>query len=216
MICHIHPFTAQYGIYYKQFHIANMTRQLSVQKKHYTLSERIKSAVFFYHDDMNQSSSGLIEKDYLQPQAYSSTESRKNQTESIHFDWAKHVAHASKNGKSADVKLHQDVQDVMSGQIQIRENIFNKKPLSFDLVKSNKMQTYTFKQGKTVQLKTKLGALKTIILTRHDGPRLTTFWLAPKYQYLIVQSRQTRDGKLQAEARIHSLTESKKICVFKS
>lgn len=212
--CPIPAYVAQYQIEAYGFNVGTNTRTLEKHGDKYKLTVDAKSSLLFYKDEIIQTSSGTVTPKWLVPVHYTSWRMHKDQRSDIKYDWAKSIAHAMKNGETKMVPIKPGTQDFTSGQLTVRKLLLdNTKPIEFDLVKSNKLQTYHFTVIGHPVIKTKIGIVKTIELERLDGPRVTHFWLAPEYGYLLVKSNQRRDGKMQAELFIKNYRPGKE-CVF--
>ena len=61
----------------------------------------------------------------------------------------------------------------------------------------NEINVYHMLRQENTDLKTPAGNYETVVIARRDPhkDRVTTFWLAPKLDYLPVQMQQTEPGK---------------------
>ena len=208
-------YTATYSIQAYGINLGQSVQNFKIFKNNYIFSIETNTSALFYSDHMTQTSSGFIDKNNnLLPNKYNSHRDHKDQNESINFDWDKNLA-SSETSKINNKKLEQDdkslkigpeispgLGDVLSIQIALRQKLLNyfsnldnpiKKSFKFDLIKSNKIQTYDFEIIQHEKLKTILGDLDTLKIERvssGDGTKLDIYWLAPSVQYLLVQSEQ--------------------------
>ena len=116
----------------------------------------------------------------------------------IRFDWSKDLAYSSKGASHQTVPLTAGICDRLLAQLAMSLDTLQGKPENdYSVLDHDKVQTYRFMRTGNASVNTPAGKYDTVEMTRHDDSknRVTTFWLAPKLDYLPVQIRQTEPGK---------------------
>ena len=100
--------------------------------------------------------------------------------------------------------IEQGVQDKLSYQFELRNQLVEAREkgedypeLSYKIADGGHLKVYSFKIVGEERVRTPLGVFNTVKATRTDGnpDRVTDFWLAPQYDYLLVKFEQTEpDG----------------------
>ena len=88
--------------------------------------------------------------------------------------------------------------DRLLAQLAMSLDTLQGKPENdYSVLDHDKVQTYRFTRTGNASVNTPAGKYDTVEMTRHDDSknRVTTFWLAPKLDYLPVRIRQTEPGK---------------------
>ncbi len=231
-------YTATYSISAYGLSLGQSTQSFKIFNKNYIFSIDTQASALFYSDSMVQTSQGFLnltnQNNFLIPEKFNSYRDRKNQNESIIFDWNKNTAHSETsrvNNKNfsqedQDINLSPGVGDVLSIQMDLRAALFNyfknldinniknlnNLSFKFTLIKSNKLQVYNFKILGLEKLKLKnnltpdsaaLSTLKIERLSSADGSKIDFYWLAPSYNYLLVQSEQAEKNLQNPKAPLN-------------
>ncbi len=220
--CQLPAYAATYDVNAYGLNVGTTLQKLMISPDQtYKIILDSQSTIALYQDHILQMSTGEIINSQLVPRLFDSHQDHKNKNERIDFDWKNHVAHSDKSDQdkeeSKDLVLHPGTGDLLSTQILLRQLLIknpDQKKLSYELIKSNKFQTYQFTVVGTelTVLKTVLGDIKTIQLERTEGPRVDDYWLAPNYGYLLVKSTQTKNGALQVTLVLKTY-QAEKICL---
>ncbi|MGA9852636.1 MAG: DUF3108 domain-containing protein [Gammaproteobacteria bacterium] len=136
----------------------------------------------------------------LQPLLYSyiRSDNGNDQSETIQFDWNKGVAYSTNGGKPRMLPLKAGTYDRLLAQLAISMNLEAGKTVEdYPVLDHNKINIYHMQQQGSTTLKTPAGEYEVIEIARKalKKDRVTTFWLAPKLDYLPVQMQQTETGK---------------------
>jgi len=127
----------------------------------------------------------------------------------VTFNWQKKQASSQDNNKSSVINLPDNALDRLSYQLQLRADIkAHKKNLSYQIIDKGKLKTYTFHILGSEKLKTPLGTINTVKVEKEhkaNDTRVSTFWLAQDWDYLLVKFRQNENGK-QYEINIKEAT----------
>lgn len=193
------PYTAVYSTIWKK----GIT--LKVQGKQ-TLTKQANNTWHFaftadnFFASLNEQSTFAVKNHQIIPlhYQYESSVVGKKRTAELTFDWANNQVRNNVKNKPWSLKIDPNTVDKLSVQLQLREDIKEgKKVLSYAIADGGYTKTWSFKRLNTEQIDTKLGKLNAVkvIRTDDDDPKKhTTFWFAPKYDYLLVKLLHTDDG----------------------
>ena len=150
--------------------------------------------------------------DTVQPQKYfyKRTGLGKNREAELTFDWdSKKVINDVQN-QSWRMDINQNVQDKLSYQVQLQKDLIaGRENLVYSIADGGELKEYRFEIVARERLKTPIGAVDTVkvMRSRDDDDRVTYAWLAPKWNYLLIQLEQIEDGDSHSitinEARIN-------------
>ena len=130
--------------------------------------------------------------------SYTHTGGGDHKPQSIRFDWNKNLAHSSNGNQHKTLSLKPGTCDRMLAQLLISLDAADGRLNNdFAVLDHGEMQTYRLHEVRKTKLNTSGGEFDTVEVARKDEKknRTTTFWLAPKLDYLPVQMRQTEPGK---------------------
>ncbi len=129
---------------------------------------------------------------------YEHTGNDKDKRENIRFDWDKGVAHSNEGGKQHALPLTAGTYDRLLAQLAVSVDLEAGQTVGeYRVLDHNEISIYHMQPQGNTDLKTPAGKYEVIKLARKDPKknRVTTFWLAPKLDYLPVQMQQTEPGK---------------------
>lgn len=116
------------------------------------------------------------------------------------FDWSNNTASNPKANTPWAIVIQPNTLDKLNYQLQLRADIkAGKKDLSYQVVDNAKIKTYVFKVVANEKINTPVGVVDTVKVERIRKPgddRQTTFWLAKKWDYLLVKFKQIEKGKV--------------------
>ncbi|WP_394261610.1 DUF3108 domain-containing protein [Moraxella boevrei] len=119
-------------------------------------------------------------------------------TEMLSFNPAQKQYISNYKGKNTTVKMLTTAYDDLSLEMQIREDLkANKFRGSYNTADRDKVETVKFTKSATTKISVPAGTFDAVRVDRvhDDKSRQTSFWLAPKLDYLPVKVVQTNDGK---------------------
>jgi len=122
----------------------------------------------------------------------------KDKKENIRFDWDKDVAHSNEGGKQHTLPLTAGTYDRLLAQLAVSVDLEAGQTVGeYRVLDHNEINIYHMQPQGNTDLKTPAGEYEVIEIARKDPKknRVTTFWLAPKLDYLPVQMQQTEPGK---------------------
>lgn len=199
------PFRAVYNASYKGFPIgATGIRELKkTADGQYLLTARAHN---FLGAIDQQTTFTLDKNDRIVPVEYQyhRTGIGPNRTTVLKFDWHNKRVTDGDTAKPWDLLLNPGTQDDLSYQLMLRNDLTrawrqgeDSPKLTYDIADDGQLKEYSFAvEGKAI-VKTPIGEFKTVKATRTDGNpnRVTNFWLAPAYNFMLIKFEQTEpDG----------------------
>jgi len=209
----VKPCEASYEVSMKGISAGTVVRTLKIDKQqHYQFTSLTESSLAFINLKIFEASQGIWTQGGPQPHLYQyhyRVFSKKSDIIS-RFNWHKMIANTIKNGKrNYAVHIPNDAQDKISFQLALRHSLLNHaKNFVYKIVDKDDVNTYIFKKIDTETLKTPMGKIETIKMQRTNAKKddeVFTFWLAPKYDYLLIKVTVTEDNHLVAEGKIKKL-----------
>lgn len=168
---------------------------------HYVLSStaEAKGLLSLALSDLNQKSTGHVTAQGLRPDIFTyqyGSNSKKAQKAS--FDWAGKTLTMEVGERKQSVPLEEGTQDLLSFVYQF---MFTPPLEQFQLSITNgkKMKLYRYLFDGEEEIKTKLGTLRALHISKSSGKdeEKTEMWLAEDYHYLPIKIRKTdNDGKV--------------------
>lgn len=185
----ITPYTASYAFNLDNKASGTATRQLSKQGNSwlYNFSARVpllatasEKSTFTFDNQQVTSQKYVREYKILV----------HNQILTLNFDNANKVVNVKKNKDARQYALQPNTLDDLNAEIQIREDLKNGKLKSSYLIANQKdIDPRTFVNAGQVKVSTPAGSYDAIkVIIKHPkNDKQTTFWLAPKLDYLPVK-----------------------------
>ncbi|WP_189416229.1 DUF3108 domain-containing protein [Cellvibrio zantedeschiae] len=128
---------------------------------------------------------------------YKRTGVGKNKEQILNFDWAKNEVINTKNDARMALDASKKIQDSLSYQLQLRQDLMaKKKNLSYLITNAKKNKEYKFEIVGDEVLDTPLGKVNTVKIKRvqTSDERETYAWFAKDFQYLLVRLQQEENG----------------------
>ena len=119
-------------------------------------------------------------------------------TTTLNFNNAKKQLVTNYKGQNKVIALPQPAYDDLSLEIQIREDLkAGKFRGNYYMADRNTVEAVTFKKSAVTRITVPAGTFDVVRIDRvhDDKDRQTSFWLAPKLDYLPVKVVQNNDGK---------------------
>jgi hypothetical protein len=157
-------------------------------------------AALFFSDVITEISHFTVTDGRLQPLLYSYTHTGNDhdQSQSIRFDWNRNIAYIADGNNHHAVPIKKGTYDRALAQLALSVDMeAGHLQETYHVLDHGKLHGYPMKHAGKAQLKTPAGTYDTVKIARADTQkgRVTTFWLAPKLEYLPVQMQQTEPGK---------------------
>ena len=121
----------------------------------------------------------------------------KNRDDALKIDWLKQSVVYPKDQSSWQFNATQKIQDNLSYQLQLRQDLINgKKTLVYPLIDKKAIKDYKFEIVGEEELETPLGKVKTLKVKRAqtNDNRETFAWFAKDFQYMLVRLQQEENG----------------------
>jgi hypothetical protein len=121
----------------------------------------------------------------------------KDRTAELSFDWKNKSVTNNVQKTSWQMDIAQKVQDKLSYQIQMQQDLLNgKKEFAYQIADGGRLKEYKFATVGEELLDTPLGKVNTIKVkrSRENDERVTYAWLAKDWNYLLVRLQQEEKG----------------------
>lgn len=169
----------------------------------YTYKSLTKSAglaALFLNDVISETSHFKVTDGKLHPlqYTYEHTAKDKDDKETIQFDWAKGIAYTEEDGKQKSLPIKAGIYDRLLAQLAISMDLQTGLDVEdYPVLGHGEINVYHMLRQDNTDLKTPAGNYETVVIARRapHKERVTTFWLAPKLDYLLVQMEQTEPEK---------------------
>jgi len=189
------PFRAVYQADYKGLPVSAIgIRELSqVKGNKYLFTSSAKS---FFTSITEQSlfhwRDGIVPIEYQ----YNRKGVGKNREDRLTFNWQKNTA----SFDETEYNIAPGTLDKLLYQVQMREDLMAAKKevwpvMHYQIADRNRLREYEFEITGEEIIETPIGKFNTVRATRirRDSDRITTFWMAPEYDFLLVRLKQIKD-----------------------
>lgn len=211
----ITPFKMRYRVLRDGWHLGNATFTLKPAEDGTWLFQSKASASglasLFLHSTFGERSHFTLHDHQLQPLSYTYTDSGSpSHNETINFNWTTGQALDTKGNQTKRIKLAPGILDRLTLQLALSRQLAAGLPLRpvWAAINGGKLKHYHLaRKGKDV-LATPAGDFDTVIVVRGvpGAKRTTTFWFAPKYEWLPVKMQQRQTGKATVTFVLSKLT----------
>lgn len=204
-----HAFQATYSVANSGLTVGETKSSLSYQGTGYTFQKNTKAngvAALISGDSLTERSMGLKQGDKLQTQQYlyQHKSRRKAKHDQYQFTSATEV-----NGKfdqtAYTLKVPKDTIDPALIELRLMEDVAANRPLKYSITERGKLKTYQFQRLGKETITTPLGqyACEKVQMSRDNGERQTTLWLAPELGYAPAQIQHNEKGNLTTAQLTH-------------
>ena len=205
------PFSAHYTADWKSINVGTsdlvLTPDTTPGNYLYTWTMTARGVFrLVYANDVIQKSWLSLNADHVRPEKYRAEDGTS--TVSIDFDWTAGHARGDSEKKPVNLKLSEGVQDVMSIQVEVMQDLKNGSlPKTFRILDKNEIKDFIYTQEGTARIRTALGELDTVIVSsrRAGGDRILRMWFAPSLGYIPVLAERSRAGKIEFTLKIKTL-----------
>lgn len=208
------PFQARYEVYASGFSIGEAVIALSVASPNtYQMSSDVQPnglVALLASSRIHEQASGEIRNGVIRPIQYERRldTGRKSHHMQLHFDWSAGQIQARYNAEQATLPLSSGVVDPLSLQLMVMGDLKRGQiPDQYRLVDKTEIKTYQIRNQGEETLDTPLGSLRTVRINQYTPgkTRMTTFWVAPERQYLLVRIAQEKNGKEEVRMEIRAI-----------
>ncbi|MGS2723098.1 DUF3108 domain-containing protein [Porticoccus sp. GXU_MW_L64] len=193
----LEPFTANYGAKYKGMHLKAIRTLEPLENGHYRISSHARHLFF---GGIKESSEFALQGNRIKPTNYQMKRKilGSGRTETAAFDWVNNQVTSIYKGDASELTLAGNELDWLGYQLQISLDLMaGKTELHYRIVRRGQTKDYYFQVVGEETIDTPMGEINTVKLERVKDPnkRQTTFWMAPKYNYLLAKfHRVENDG----------------------
>ena len=194
-------FNASYIVSKSGVTLGNMNATLSYNGNSYSYQKLSKAnglAAMLSGDTLTERSSGTKQGETLSSQHYfqQHKNKRKNRTE----DFSLSAGHVSGNfdGRAYQFNVPANTLDPALMELRLMDDLAAGKPLNYKVVDKGELRSYQFRKLGNETVNTAAGnyACEKVQVSRNNGERQTTLWLAPALNYAIVQVVHNEEGSL--------------------
>ncbi len=177
-----------------------LTRNKDGTYTYKSITQATGLAALFFSDVITETSRFKVSDGNLQSLEYSydHTGNTKDKKETIRFNWDKGKAYSDDRGEQRILPIKAGTYDRLLAQLAISMDLEAGKTVGdYPVLDHNEITVYHMHRQGSTTLKTPAGEYEVIEIARKvpKKNRVTTFWLAPKLDYLPVQMKQTETGK---------------------
>ncbi len=200
-------FQAAYTVVKSGLTLGEMQSNLNYTATSYTFLKQTKAnglAALISGDTLTERSTGLKQGPQLRPQEYlyQHKNRRKNKLDQFQF-----TAPTQVSGRYQDdnytLTVPNGTLDPALLELRLMEDVAANRPLNYNVTEKGKVKNYRFQRLGQEQVNAPFGQYlcEKIQMTRDNGERQTTLWLAPELGYVPVQIRHNEEGDI-IEARM--------------
>ncbi len=191
------PFSATYSFSIENKYNGTATRKLLQNGNQWLYQVNANSAGFA---SASQNTAFQYQKGVVLPISSTTKYSifGAGRTTNLTFNHAKKQLTSSYKGETKTINMPTTALDDLSLEIQIREDLkANKFRNNYVMADRNKVENVPFTKSTATKITVPAGTFDVVRIDRvHDDKnRKTSFWLAPKLDYLPVKVVQNNDGK---------------------
>lgn len=150
---------------------------------------------------LNESSIFYVEDHQIIPTKYEYQSSAlgKKRSAILTFDWENNLVQNDVKDKPWNLSINPKTLDKLSIQLQVRQDLkMGKNDFDYQIADGGYIKNWRFKRDKMETINTKLGRVSAIKIIRTDNlekGKKTSFWFAPKFDYLLVKLEHKEDGE---------------------
>ncbi|HPY40782.1 MAG TPA: DUF3108 domain-containing protein [Thiolinea sp.] len=200
-------YQATYSVSNSGLTVGETNASLSYNGSAYVFQKLTKAngmAALISGDTLTERSSGNKQGNQLQPQQYlyQHKSRRKAKLDQYNFTSATDVK-GSLDNTPYMLKVPNGTIDPLLAELRLMEDVAANRPLKYNITERGKLKTYQFQRLGKETITTSLGkyACEKVQMTRDDGERQTTLWLAPELGYAPAQIQHNEKGNI-TEAQI--------------
>lgn len=201
----IPDFSANYSVKLNGIQAGELKRTLETDEtglRHFSSVSQAKGVFSFFKPDViEETSLWKIHDNTVQPQFYRylRTGGKKEKRLEMKFDWPDMTVQIDDQEHPWQLHLEPNTLDKLVYQISLMRDLAKQKGdhINYRIADGGKLKTYQIRILGQERIKTPLGEIDAVKLTRHrdkDNDRETTLWCAPSLSYLPVKLEHVEDG----------------------
>lgn len=208
------PFQARYEVYASGFSVGEAVVTLTAAGPNgYQMSSNVRPnglVALLASGRIQEQASGEVYEGAIRPLQYDRQldAGRKSSHMQLRFDWPAGQVEARHNADQATLPLAPGMVDPLSLQLLVMGDLQRGQvPPQYRLVDKTEIKTYQIRNQGEETLSTPLGELRTVRINQYTPgkTRMTTFWVAPDRQFLLVRIAQEKDGKEELRMEIRAV-----------
>lgn len=208
------PYQAHYEVYASGFSIGDAVITLTATGPGtYQMNSDVRPnglVALLASGRIHEQASGEIRNGAIRPSQYERLldTGRKSTHMQLHFDWSAGQVQARNDSEQAVLPLSSGTVDPLSLQLLVMGDLRRGQiPDQYSLIDKTQIKTYQIRNQGEEMLDTPLGRLRTVRINQYTPgkTRMTTFWVAPELQYLLVRISQEKDGKEELRMEIRTV-----------
>lgn len=195
---------ASYSVSRNDFRVGTadftLSREQDGSYRYKSVTQPTGLAALFFSDVITETSQFTLKDGKPESLRYDylHSSSDHDRSEHIRFDWDAHRAESSEGKQHKSLAIEPGIYDRALAQLAVSLDMAAGKLVdAYRVLDHNEISDYRMQRGDATRLRTENGTYAVIEVARKDTKkkRTTTFWLAPKLDYLPVQIEQTEPGK---------------------
>lgn len=208
------PFQARYEVYASGFSVGEAVVTLTAAGPNgYQMSSNVRPnglVALLASGRIQEQASGQVYEGAIRPLQYERQldAGKKSSHMQLRFDWPAGQVEARHNADQATLPLAPGMVDPLSLQLLVMGDLQRGQvPPQYRLVDKTEIKTYQIRNQGEETLSTPLGELRTVRINQYTPgkTRMTTFWVAPDRQFLLVRIAQEKDGKEELRMEIRAV-----------
>ena len=194
------PYSAVYSTIWKKGISLKVEGKQTLSKKADSLWQFVFTADSMIAS-LNESSTFYVEDHQIIPTKYEYQSSAlgKKRSAILTFDWENNLVHNDIKDKPWNLAINPKTLDKLSIQLQVRQDLkMGKNEFDYQIADGGHIKNWRFERDKMETIDTKLGRVSAIKIIRTDNlekGKRTSFWFAPKFDYLLVKMEHQEDGE---------------------
>lgn len=194
------PYTAVYSTVWKKGISLKVEGKQTLTKKDNNLWEFVFSADSMFAS-LDERSTFYVEKNHIVPTKYTYKSSAfgKKKAATLTFNWDKNFVRNDIKNKPWNLTINPKTLDKLSFQLQVRQDLkLGKNIFNYQIADGGRIKNWSFIRDDMENIETKLGQVSAIKVIRTDNlhkGKKTSFWFAPKLDYLLVKLEHKEDGE---------------------
>ena len=208
------PFQARYEVYASGFSVGEAVVTLTAAGPNgYRMNSDVRPnglVALLASGRIQEQASGEVYEGAIRPLQYERRldAGKKSSHMQLRFDWLAGQVEARHNADQATLPLAPGMADPLSLQLLVMGDLQRDQvPAQYRLIDKTEIKTYQIRNQGEETLSTPLGELRTVRINQYTPgkTRMTTFWVAPDRQFLLVRIAQEKDGKEELRMEIRAV-----------
>lgn len=195
-------FQATYSVSNSGLTVGETNSSLSYNGTGYVFQKLTKAngmAALISGDSLIERSSGLKQGNQLQSQQYLYQHKSRRKAKKDQYSFTNPTeVKGSLDNTAYTLKVPKSTIDPMLTELRLMDDLVANRPLKYSITERGKLKTYQFQRLGKEKITTPLGeyTCEKVQMTRDNGERQTTLWLAPELGYVAAQIQHNEKGNI--------------------